>query len=310
MENLKTTTAKSPAFTLGESPSPSGERKSLDAPTIRNIGDRRNSSVADILTQIDRAIQNFALAEDSESSAPTTVLFCQALDGPATGPRGIFGERMKIFPPQIFSRYDPEEKILGYPHRHDFGRLIYTSPETLAAVIASATAHMESTEILTTKEIATLRDLQKKFSAISPQFAKFSNQAAAEEFHQQSLRRTADTLKTGALPAALIRTHESITGEFTINRKALLELQLEISHQAYPLVLRAYKKTFEILRVTMARLEEGERESAAGFKIPWNPSWLWKACAGIQTRRHPSLLVDNVSEPVSPRSLLEGIIKL
>src|ERR1019366_10723662 len=99
--NVNTTPAKPTAFTLGEPPSPSGERKSLAVPTILNIGDRRNSSVADILTQIDRAIQNFALAEDSESSAPTTVLFCQALDGPATGPRGIFGERMKQFPAQI-----------------------------------------------------------------------------------------------------------------------------------------------------------------------------------------------------------------
>jgi hypothetical protein len=310
MKTTTPTTAEPAAFTLAEPPSPSGERKSLEAPTIQNLGQRRNSSVADILTQIDRALQSFALAEDAGSSAPTTVAFIRELDSPATGPRGIFGERMKQFPPQIFSRFDPEEMILGYPHRHDFGKLTPFRPETLAALIASSAAHMESTEILTTEQIATLRDLQKKFSDISPQLAKFSNLAASAEFHNQSARRVSETLQKGELPSAPIRTHESIILEFSSNRRSLNELQLQLSHQAYPLVLKAYGKTFEIIRAQMARLEAGERDIAAAFHIPWAPSYLWRACASIQMRLHPARLADNVEDQISPRSMLEGLIKL
>lgn len=279
-------------------------------PAPESLGNRRKAAIADIIIQIDLLLSGSTLTAAEAEAAPTTFAFICALDGPATGPRSAFGVRVKQFPPQIFSRYDPEEKILGYPHRHDFGRLVFTGPETLAALIASAASQMGSTEILTIEEIAILRDLQAKFSAISPQFAKFSNQASAEEFHQQKQRLIANTLKTGALPAALIRTHESISGEFTTARNALLELQLLISHQAYPLVLKAYAKTFKIIRRMMVYFEESERLLAADFCLPWQPSWLWKACAGIQCRRHPSLLADNVGDPVSPSSLLEGIVKL
>jgi hypothetical protein len=310
MKTPTPTTAEPPPFTLGEPPAPPAEIKPLDAPTSQNIGQRRKSSVADILAQIDRVLQNFQLQEDVESSAPVTVAFNRELDGPATGPVGNYGERVKKFPSQIFSRFDPEQTIYGNVHRHDFGTLIPFRPETLAALIASAAGHMESTEILTAEEIATLRDLQKKFSAISPQFAKWSNLAAADEFHNQSRRREAETLIAGALPSACIRTHESIITEFSANRKALLELQLEFSHQAYPLVLKAYGKTFEIVRRMMAYFESSERETAKTFHIPWTPSYLWKACAGIQIRLHPSRLADNVPDQISPRSLLVGIIEL
>lgn len=274
------------------------------------LGARRMAAVADILKQIDDLLLDSRLTTEQAAAAPTTFEFINSLDGPATGPLGAYGVRAKKFPAAIFSRFDPEAPAQNPMIKPDYGTIIPFRPETLAAIIEAATPFVENAAILDEDDLATLRKIQTKFTSVGQELQKYSNTAANTEFQQQKNRRVAEALETGALPDKSVRTFESIYTEFNANRAALTEVQLQLSHQAYPLVLKAYRRVFELVRGQMARLEATERELAAAFRIPWAPSYLWKSCAAIQIRLHPSRIADAASQANNPQVLLEGILKL
>lgn len=159
--------------------------------------------------------------------------------------------------------------------------------------------------------MTTLQSIQAKVDEATAQLPKFAATETYRAFQNQSHGLVAGTLENGELPAPTqFENHETIATRFAANRRALNELIERHSQEAFPLVLKAHAKTFEVIRAKMTLLEESERQFSAAFHTPWQPSYLWRACATFQMRLNPSRLTGGIGHAGSPRLMLEGILAI
>jgi hypothetical protein len=277
-------------------------------PTTGTLGQRRLESSRNLLGLIDSAIRAVEPKTDWLKTAPTTTAFCLELDKGAKQP----GTPSKL-PREVFTQFDPTaDTYQGGSLQLEYGRLLHCTPDTAKALLAAGARLVEDATLITDEEKTLLLEIQAKMDSLKTELSKYSNQAANAEFHNQSQRHVAETLKSGALPAKPIRLMDSIHAEFSTNRRALSEVLFDLYQQTFPLAIKAHAKAVEIIRAQMAFLENEEREKATAFTLPWAPSFLWKACAAVQIRIHPDRLRNAAREPstATPREMLAGIYDL
>jgi len=251
----------------------------------------------DVLEQVKHALR--ALSRPDLSYAPATAEFIAAVDAP--GETG----KPKKYPQEIYADYFPEQNQFARP-----GKLVQPTQKILLAMV-DEWQFTSGEKILSDDELATLQAIQAKVDQTLAQLAEFATTKTFGAFQNQSHELVAKTLASGALPEeSQFENHETIANRFAAKRRALTELSESHCQEAFPLVLKAHAKAFEIVRSKMALLEEQERQIAKAFSAPWQPSYLWRACATFQMRMHPSRLTGAVGHAGTPRAMLEGIITL
>ena len=179
-----------------------------------------------------------------------------------------------------------------------------TKPSTRAALLLDV-------QLLDPEKLATLKKLAVEHTQAITEQCKWTPVTAKRDFEAQRAKLHAIATDRGAtMPDGQFRTRESFQQEYADKNRAITERLKLIVVEAHPLCLEAIRSVENHLKDMLRALEEGERETAAGFDLTWEPSQLWHAAARNLLVARNDIRHFTGRPDQGPSHLLSGFINL
>jgi hypothetical protein len=242
---------------------------------------RRQVDMSDLLTSIDKAVQETQLDETPQTDSLLKEL------------RRKDGGTKRNWPDNLL--------VDGHPVK------IFDVDAIVQNIVLSAGRD----GVVTKEEISKLRELQGRMDDIIAKAEQCSLSKVSDYLHSCRDKIAENIASGNPLPESITPSREAVSRDFLSRQSAYNGALLKLTHNelaqlAGPILARFNSALENLLRET----ECGDLFICESYGLEYHPSLLWKAFALIAQRYSAKTRLPNPASWITPKTLLQGIVQL